>query len=276
MIEHSTDPHPNQKVNMQKVLDWLIEIQNGQQAQMKLLRYLLKRDGSLSSSENLTRGASVHLCPALDRILDEQQLPEKALLSVPGQNEASKARKQAGDEPCKSSKTIPSIGTQLAKYRKVLTKSKPSSWKLKLNPVKENAKFNNDLPRQKKDFRNNNIDECNKKTESQFGEDSGCASFSILYPANPQPRDNEDSETVTDIVPKIRGLHMDEIRREFSRSSSWSSYDLLPGYEKSANEKISEMMRDGEQDSLVRLNLGHRKSYPTDDIKNDSIMPTDL
>jgi len=219
----NSDPHPDQKVNMYKVRDWLSEIWKGQQAQMKLLEYLSKKDGSLchgatsrscsspnsdvdvvvkehnkkagsragepseyasstflfensgtvtnkipkslgkekTSVERLTRKVSINLCSSqLGRMEDKQQQLEKATYrslkkiyknlewSAPGQNDDSKARKPAGDKPCKiRSKTTPVTQSQMLLSPKELTKSKSSLWKQKSNPEKEVPKRSINEPR---------------------------------------------------------------------------------------------------------------------------------
>jgi len=179
-----SDTHDDQLVNMQKLSNWLREVERGHQAEMNILKYLT-RDRSLFDERipGETARAVIYLDPIYERVQDKQQLSEPSStelerplsnqnrdLSAPEKFTASRARKPPRGGRYTSIKTSPILQTRQFKPGDV-RKSRSYSWLLKRNPREEDVKCYMDLPPR-------NVEQCVNKAESQFGEASVCTASS--------------------------------------------------------------------------------------------------
>jgi len=96
---NQSDSNEEHLADKQQIANWMKEVVKGQEAWMKMLNYLVERDGSRvdevtkSEGDEETPSTDLHLGVELERIPDRQQLPDQT----------SNAREKPGVEVRKSS-----------------------------------------------------------------------------------------------------------------------------------------------------------------------------
>jgi len=275
-----SDPHDDQLFDMQKLSDLMRQVKRGQEAQMSILRYLLKRDGSLrdegtpstgeEGSRSRSPGKTVKADILVGLVLDGHPLPDQSssALEPPSSKQnldlstrekftALRAQMAAGAGRYTSIKTSPILPTREPKSPLEVRKSKSFPWEQKQIPVEEDHKRDMDLPDQNVELGGRSVagyQKRVKKAESRFGEasvfttsSSGNISGSSVYTSIP----NNGMAWMTD---------------ESSRGST------PPGHIKPITEKLKKLNWDGKQGPLCGLlNVGRRLSHDRDDNKNDII-----
>jgi len=124
----------------QQIANWMREMVKGQEAQMKILNHLLERDGSLvdevtrSTGDEETPSTELHLAVQLERIPDQQQLPEQT--SNRRENPSVEVRKSSeqklkGEPTFYNSPHLPHVDSKIVtknrKERRALLDEKPRS-----------------------------------------------------------------------------------------------------------------------------------------------------
>jgi len=278
------DPH--ELVDTQKLCKWMQEVRRGQQAQMNILKYLLKRDGlrldegTPSTGEEGSRSPGetpeVDILVGLvhERILDEKPLPESSSpLQSPSRTQnldlstveklaELRARKPAGAGRYTSIKTSPILQTKEPKPPVEVRKSRSIPWKQKRILVKGGEL---DLPPRNMDLGCRKFaaeeKQCVIKAESRFGEasvyttsSSGNIGGDLMFGNIPN---NEHG---------MMGWLMDESSRESTIRQS-----TPPGHIKHLSTKLKRLQWDGKQGPLCGLNVGRRLSHEREEYKNDAI-----
>jgi len=82
------DAHDDQLLDIQKIAKWIGEVEEGQLAQMNILKYLSKREGSLIDEVTQSTGESVTSRGVLDLGLVHNRLPDKQPLSEQSSNKS--------------------------------------------------------------------------------------------------------------------------------------------------------------------------------------------
>jgi len=273
-----SDPHDDQLFDMQKLSDLMRQVQRGQEAQMNILRYLLKRDGSLldegtpsigeEGSRSRSPGKTVKADILVGLVLDKQPLPDQSSnpLEPPSINQnldlstrekftALRGQMAAGAGRYTSIKTSPILQTREPKPPVEVRKSKSFPLEQNQIPVEEDHKCDVDLPYQNVDLGGvAGYQKRVKKAESRFGEasvfttsSSGNISGSSVYTIN----SNNGHERM--------GWMTDESSRE----------SMQPGYP--ITEKLKKLEWNGKQGPFCGLNVGRRLSHERDDYKNNII-----
>jgi len=255
------------------VLDWLRDVQKGQEAQMNILKYLLKRDGQLFDGgkprfcDRRTRETSLNL----GHIHDKQRLTENALelsnnhdLSTSPKFEASQARN-----------SCPVVGTAKIKIPEV-KKSKSTSLPVNLTPVQEEAKSDVHLsprivPLLQRRF---DIDqkEWIKQTERMGEESVYYVSSNNLNQVKTQPSEDESSDSVKEVVTKngLGGMST------FSEASSLASTPPgWAGHRKPKKQRFGDMQWEGKQDLLSGLTVSRNYSHSRVKLKLIPVKRTD-
>jgi len=273
------DPHDDRLVDTQKLWKWMREVKKGQQAQMNILKYLLKRDGLLlddgtqstgdegSRSPGDTAKVDVHVGLVHECILDKQPLPESSSpleplssnqnldLSTPEKFAELRVRKPVGAGLYTSIKTSPILQTREPKPPVEVKKSKSFSWKQKRIPFRGGDL---DLPPRNMDLGCRNLagDEkkCVKKAESRFGEASFYTTSSSI-----------GGDSVYGNIPNNELGRMGWLTDESSRELT------PPGHIKPLSTRLKRLQWDGKQGPLCGLNVGRRLSHEREDYKNDGI-----
>jgi len=275
------DPHDDQLVDTQKLWKWIREVRRGQQAQMNILKYLLKRDGSLlddgaqstgeegSRSPGETAKVDLHVGLLHERILDKQRLPESSSpleppssnqnleLSTPEKFSELRVRKPVGAGHYTSIKTSPILQTREPKPPVEVKKSKSFPWKKKRIPVQGGDL---DLPPRNMDLECRNLDrdekKCVEKAESRVGEASFYTTSSI---------GNIGGNSVFGNIRNNELGRMGWLTDESSREST------PPGHIKPLSTRLKGLQWDGKHAPLCGLNVGRRLSHEREDCKNDAI-----
>jgi len=257
------------------VLDWLRDVQKGQEAQMNILKYLLKRDGQLFDGgkpcfcDRRTREVSLNL----GHILDQQRLTENALeLSNYQSHDLSTSRKF---EASKARNSCPVVGTAKVKPPEV-KKSKSSSYAVNLTPVQEEAKSDVHLsprivPLLQRRF---DIDqkEWIKQTERMGEESVYYVSSNNLNQVKTQPSDDESSDSVKEVVSKNGLGGMSTFSEASSRGSTPPGW---AGHRKPIKQRFGDMQWEGKQDLLSDLTVSRHYSHSRVKLKLISVKRTD-
>jgi len=271
-------PDPNELVETQKLWKWMREIKRGQEAQMKIIKYLLRRDGLLvdegtpstgeegSRSSGETRKVDVLVGLVHECILDKQPLPSP--LEPPSSNNnldlstaekfaELRARKAAGAGRYSSIQTSPSLQTREPKPAAEVRKSKSFPWKQKRIPVRGGEL---DLPPRDMELGCSNAageeKKCVIKSESRFGEAS-------VYTTSSSGMINGD--LVIGNIPSNEHERMGWLSEESSRDST------PPGHIRPLSTRLKRLQWDGKQGPLCGLNVGRRLSHVREEYKNDAI-----
>jgi len=277
-----SDPHDGQIFDMQKLSELMRQVKRGQEAQMNILRYLLKKDGSLldegtpSTGEEGSRSrspletikADIHVGLVLDRhpLPDQSSSPiepassnQNLDLSTREKFTGLRAQMAAGGGRYSSIKTSPILPTRVPKSPVEVRKSKSFPLEQKQIPVEEDHKRDVDLPDQNVDiggWSGAGYQKRVKKAESRFGEASVFTTSSSGW---------SSGNSVYTMIPN----NGHEIMGLMSDVSSCES--TQPGYIQPITEKLKKLKWDGKQGPLCGLNVGRRLSRERDDYKNDII-----
>jgi len=263
------DPHDDQLVDTQKLWNWMREVQRGQQAQMNILKYLLKRDGSLLDEGTQSTGEEGSRSPgetpkvdlfvglAHERILDKQPLPESSRPLKPPSSNQNLDLLTPETGRCLSIKTSPILQTEEPKAPVKVKKSKSFLCKQKRIQVRGGDL---DLPPRNVDLGCRNLAQdqikCVTKAESHFGE----ASFYMTSSSG-----NFGGDSVFENIPNIEHESMGWLSDESSREST------PPGHIKPLSTRLKRLQWDGKQGPLCGLSVGRRLSHEREDYKNNAL-----